>query len=69
MKITVFTTRLVMMHMMRMRFSFLCSAISIYDFKIRHHPRFMVFQDMTMVHPATNAVVRHPGDFDLASWR
>src|SRR6185312_1490530 len=36
----------------------------IYYFKVGHHTGSMMFYNMTMIHPFTRAVIRHPGDFD-----
>ena len=37
--------------------------------KMTHHSGLMMFQDMTMIHPTSRTVIRHPRDFNCAPWR
>ena len=39
------------------------------NFEVSHHTSFMMFQDMTVVHPASRPVIRDPGNLNLASRR
>ena len=41
--------------------------IFVYHVKACHHARFMMFQYMTVIHPAPRSVVWHPGYFHRAS--
>lgn len=35
--------------------------------EVPHHSSFMMFENMTVIHPATGTIIRHPGNLNLAS--
>src|SRR5262245_1474305 len=39
-----------------------------YYFKMPHHSRCMMFNNMAMIHPGAGAVIGYPGDFNTGAW-